>query len=127
MAAHRRPDSVLTLRAPCAQCVRTGAATCAHSSRRCLAQTNFTMKLALQRLAVVVLRIRSMTEITIPLSICTRKHEKCFTDGISSSRRSEQVQPRQTAAHDGGRRREGEGGGRVEKGGEGAATLGFLE
>ncbi|KZV32076.1 hypothetical protein F511_32949 [Dorcoceras hygrometricum] len=94
---------------------------------QCLAPTNFTRKLALQRLAVVVLRIRSTTKITIPLSVCTRKHDKCFTDGISTSRRSEQVQPRQAAAHDCGRQREGGGGGRVVKGGEGAANLGFLE
>ncbi|KZV42645.1 hypothetical protein F511_24296 [Dorcoceras hygrometricum] len=91
-----------------------------------LAPTNFKRKLALQRLAVVVLRIRSTTEIMIPLSVCTRKHDKCFTDGISTSRRSEQVQPRQAVVHDGGRRREGGGGGRVEKGGEGAATLGNI-
>ncbi|KZV32481.1 hypothetical protein F511_27228 [Dorcoceras hygrometricum] len=50
---------------------------------RCLAPTNFTRKLALQRLAVVVLRIRSTTEITIPSSVCTRKREESFTDGIS--------------------------------------------
>ncbi|KZV25057.1 hypothetical protein F511_14649 [Dorcoceras hygrometricum] len=67
-----------------------------------LAPTNFTRKLALQRLAVVVLLIRSTTGITTPSSVCTRKREESFTDGISSSRWSEQVQPRQAAAHGGG-------------------------
>ncbi|KZV32556.1 hypothetical protein F511_21905 [Dorcoceras hygrometricum] len=70
------------------------------ASRR-LAPTNFTRKLALQRLAVVVLLIRSTTGITTPLSVCTRKYDESFTDGISSSRWSEQVQPRQAAAHGG--------------------------
>ncbi|KZV53042.1 hypothetical protein F511_31656 [Dorcoceras hygrometricum] len=71
---------------------------------RRLAPTNFTRKLALQRLTVVVLRIRSMTEIKIPLSVCTRKHDKYFTDGISSSIPSEQVRRRrQRTAHGGSR------------------------
>ncbi|KZV27834.1 hypothetical protein F511_28335 [Dorcoceras hygrometricum] len=69
---------------------------------RSLAPTNFTRKLALQRLAVVVLLIRSTTGITTPSSVCTRKRDESFTDGISSSRWSEQVQPRQAAAHGGG-------------------------
>ncbi|KZV20481.1 hypothetical protein F511_39139 [Dorcoceras hygrometricum] len=69
---------------------------------RRLAPNNFTRKLALQRLAVVVLLIRSTTGITTPSSVCTRKHDESFTDGISSSRWSEQVQPRQAVAHGGG-------------------------
>ncbi|KZV27306.1 hypothetical protein F511_17210 [Dorcoceras hygrometricum] len=69
---------------------------------RRLAPTNFTRKLALQRLAVVVILIRSTTEITTPSSVCTRKRDESFTDGIFSSRWSEQVQPLQAAAHGGG-------------------------
>ncbi|KZV38279.1 something about silencing protein sas10 [Dorcoceras hygrometricum] len=71
-----------------------------------LAPTNFTRKSALQRLAVVVLRIRSTTEIMIPSSVCTRKRDESFTDGTSSSRRLEQVRRRrQRTAHGGGRRK----------------------
>ncbi|KZV26130.1 hypothetical protein F511_13590 [Dorcoceras hygrometricum] len=77
----------------------------ADSSAMRLDPTNLTRKLALQRLAVVVLLIRSTTEITTPSSVCTRKREESFTDGISSSRWSEQVQPRQVAAHGGNARR----------------------
>ncbi|KZV49198.1 hypothetical protein F511_42012 [Dorcoceras hygrometricum] len=69
---------------------------------RCLAPTNFTRKLALQRLAVVVLRIRSTTGITTPSSVCTRKRDEFITDGISSSRWSEQVQPQQQGTAAGG-------------------------
>ncbi|KZV54061.1 serine/threonine-protein kinase rio2 [Dorcoceras hygrometricum] len=72
---------------------------------RRLAPTDFTRKLALQRLAVVVLPIRSTTGIMTPSSVCTKKHDKFITDGISSSRWSEQVQPR--------RQRTAAGGGRV--------------
>ncbi|KZV22332.1 hypothetical protein F511_05286 [Dorcoceras hygrometricum] len=78
------------------------------NSQRFLAPTNFTGKLALQRLAIVVLRIRSTTGITTPSSICIRKLDEFITDGISSSRCSERVQPRQAAAamaRCGGRRR----------------------
>ncbi|KZV36193.1 hypothetical protein F511_20092 [Dorcoceras hygrometricum] len=91
------------------------------SSPRRLAPTNFTRKLALQRLAVVVLLIRSTTGITTPSSVYTRKHEESFTGGISSSRWSEQVQPRQAAAHGGGRRRVEEAAAESGRGRRGAA------
>ncbi|KZV20494.1 hypothetical protein F511_34751 [Dorcoceras hygrometricum] len=39
----------------------------------------------------VGLLIRSTTGIPIPSSVCTRKHDEDFTDGISSPERSEQV------------------------------------
>ncbi|KZV38197.1 hypothetical protein F511_14394 [Dorcoceras hygrometricum] len=81
-----------------------------------LAPTNFTRKLALQRLAVVVLRIRYTTEITTPSSVCTRKFDESLTDGISSSRWSEQVQPRLAAAHGGGGARRAEREGRRPRG-----------
>ncbi|KZV24690.1 receptor-like protein kinase [Dorcoceras hygrometricum] len=56
-------------------------------------------------IAVVVLLIRSTTGITTPSSFCIRKRDKFITDGISSSRWSEQVQPRRqrTAAGGGAR------------------------
>ncbi|KZV35771.1 hypothetical protein F511_33269 [Dorcoceras hygrometricum] len=64
--------------------------------------------------AVIALLIRSTTEITIPSSVCTRKRDECFMDGISSSRQSEQVRRwQQAAVRKGGRRRKG-GGGRDE-------------
>ncbi|KZV20327.1 HAUS augmin-like complex subunit 3 [Dorcoceras hygrometricum] len=71
--------------------------------------------------AVVVLLIRSTTEISIPSSVCTRKHDEYFTDRISSSRRSEQVRRRRqaTTARKGGGREEWEKGGR--------RALGFVE
>ncbi|KZV25584.1 hypothetical protein F511_21287 [Dorcoceras hygrometricum] len=91
-----------------------------------LAPTNFTRKLALQRLAVVVLRIRSTTEITIPSLVCTRKRDESFTDGISSSRRLEQVRRRrQRAEHGGGASRRARSVG--EEGGGGGYSLGFCE
>ncbi|KZV30792.1 hypothetical protein F511_34570 [Dorcoceras hygrometricum] len=73
-----------------------------------------------------LLLIRSTTGITTPSSVCTTKLDESFTDGISSSRWSEQVQPRQEAAH-GGRRVRGGGreGGRGEGGG--GYSLGFCE
>ncbi|KZV58081.1 putative serine/threonine-protein kinase Cx32, chloroplastic-like [Dorcoceras hygrometricum] len=102
-AAHRRLHSVWHSAArPCAQCVRTGAATCAQCARRRLAPTNFTRKLALQLLAVVVLLIRSTTGITTPSSVCTRKRDEFITDEISSSRWLEQVQPRRQRTAAGG-------------------------
>ncbi|KZV18175.1 hypothetical protein F511_21765 [Dorcoceras hygrometricum] len=56
----------------------------------------------------------------------TRKRDESFTDGISSSRWSEQVQPRQAAAHSGGgARRAAREGGRGEGGG--GYSLGFCE
>ncbi|KZV37430.1 hypothetical protein F511_12448 [Dorcoceras hygrometricum] len=72
---------------------------------RRLAPTNFTRKLELQRLVVVILLIRSTTGIMTPSSVCTRKRDEFITDGISSSRWSKQVQPRrQRTAARGGRR-----------------------
>ncbi|KZV23586.1 hypothetical protein F511_18437 [Dorcoceras hygrometricum] len=48
---------------------------------------------------------------TIPSSVCTTKRDECVTDGISSSRQSEQVRRRQlrtaAAARDGRRRKMG--------------------
>ncbi|KZV43893.1 hypothetical protein F511_34948 [Dorcoceras hygrometricum] len=79
-----------------------------------LARTNFTRKSALQRLTVVVLLIRSTTEITIPSLVCTRKRDEYLMDRISSSRQSEQVRRRQlrtaAAARDGRLRKRGGGG-----------------
>ncbi|KZV36684.1 putative RNA-binding protein 18 [Dorcoceras hygrometricum] len=67
-----------------------------------LAPTSFTGKMALQRLAAVVLRIRSMTGITTPSSVCTRRADEFTMNGISSSRWSEQVQQRQQRTAAGG-------------------------
>ncbi|KZV52818.1 hypothetical protein F511_13973 [Dorcoceras hygrometricum] len=50
--------------------------------------------MALQRLAAVVLRIRSTIGNTTPSSVCTRRADEFTTNGISSLRWSEQVQPR---------------------------------
>ncbi|KZV35600.1 hypothetical protein F511_23643 [Dorcoceras hygrometricum] len=61
-------------------------------SRR-LSTTNFTGKLSLQQLAVVVLQIRSTTGNTTPSSVCTRRADEFTMNGISSLRWSEQVQP----------------------------------
>ncbi|KZV40615.1 hypothetical protein F511_27853 [Dorcoceras hygrometricum] len=88
------------------------------ASRR-LAPTNFTRKLALQRLAIVVLRIRSTTEITIPSSVCTRKRDEFITDGIlieavGTSPTTKGGTRRRTAARGGGGGREWE---RKERGG----------
>ncbi|KZV42499.1 hypothetical protein F511_20952 [Dorcoceras hygrometricum] len=91
-----------------------------HRERR-LAPTNFTRKLALQRLTVVVLLIRSTTGITTPSSVCTRKRDESFTDVISLSRWSEQVQPRQATANGGGRRRVEEATAESGRGRRGAA------
>ncbi|KZV38097.1 hypothetical protein F511_36114 [Dorcoceras hygrometricum] len=44
------------------------------------------------------LLIWSTTGFSIPSSVCTRKHDEDFTDGISSSRRSDQVRRRRRAA-----------------------------
>ncbi|KZV37467.1 hypothetical protein F511_14883 [Dorcoceras hygrometricum] len=61
---------------------------------RRLDPTSFTRKLALQRLATVVLRIRSTIGNTTPSSVCTRRADEFTMNGISSSWWSEQVQPR---------------------------------
>ncbi|KZV23245.1 hypothetical protein F511_25032 [Dorcoceras hygrometricum] len=125
----------------CAQISRTGAIA-AHavlvfivqiardlfSTQRCsvliqlrrLAPTRFTGKLALQRLAAVVLRIRSTTGNTTPSLVYTRRADEFTTNGISSSRCSERVQPRQ-ATHGGGRRKGRRPRGVVER--EGAASV----
>ncbi|KZV58684.1 hypothetical protein F511_18000 [Dorcoceras hygrometricum] len=75
-----------------------------------------------QRLATVVLRIRSTTGNTTPSSVCTRRADEFSTNGIFSSRWSERVQPRQ--AEQGGGRRVAQGRrprGVVER--EGAASV----
>ncbi|KZV38477.1 hypothetical protein F511_37153 [Dorcoceras hygrometricum] len=69
-------------------------------------------KLALQRLAAVVLRIRSTTGNMAPSSVCTRRPDEFVTNGISLSWWSEQVQPRRrrhtaAAREGGGRERRG--------------------
>ncbi|KZV56692.1 hypothetical protein F511_40181 [Dorcoceras hygrometricum] len=46
----------------------------------------------------VGLLIRSTIGIPIPSSVCTRKHDEDFTDGISSPERSEQVRRRRRRA-----------------------------
>ncbi|KZV35226.1 hypothetical protein F511_42365 [Dorcoceras hygrometricum] len=67
-----------------------------------LAPTSFTGKLALQRLAAVVLRIRSTTGITAPSSVCTRRAEKFVMNGISSSRLTHRIMVKRlaTSPHD---------------------------
>ncbi|KZV54267.1 hypothetical protein F511_27019 [Dorcoceras hygrometricum] len=55
----------------------------------------------------VGLLIRSKIGISIPSSVCTRKHDEDFTDGISSPERSEQVRRRAAPAW-GGEERKGE-------------------
>ncbi|KZV47118.1 hypothetical protein F511_14863 [Dorcoceras hygrometricum] len=91
------------------------------ASRR-LAPTSFTGKLALQRLAAVVLRIRSTTGITAPSSVCTRRPDEFITNGISSSRRSEQVHPRRRRHTTAARRRVEEAAAEEENWGREAAT-----
>ncbi|KZV32161.1 carboxyl-terminal-processing peptidase 1, chloroplastic [Dorcoceras hygrometricum] len=79
-------------------------------------------------LAVVILLIRSTTEISIPSSVCTRKSDEYFTDEISSSRRTEQVRRRRKAAAAARRRRAAtarRGGGREEWEKGGRRALGF--
>ncbi|KZV50379.1 hypothetical protein F511_08024 [Dorcoceras hygrometricum] len=97
---------------------------------RRLAPTNFTRKLALKRLAVVVLLIRSTTGITTPSSVCTRKRDEfswtesprrgCWNKSNHDKRRHTAA-----AAHDGRRVRGGDReGGRGEVGG--GYSLGVL-
>ncbi|KZV15855.1 hypothetical protein F511_10951 [Dorcoceras hygrometricum] len=91
---------------------------------RHLAPTSFTRKLALQRLAVVVLRIRSTTGNTIPSSVCTRRADEFTTNGISSSWWSEQVQPRRRR-HTAATRRRVRATAERKSGGEGRRVVGF--
>ncbi|KZV28670.1 hypothetical protein F511_20470 [Dorcoceras hygrometricum] len=83
-AAHGR-----TLAAPCADDI---------ARPRAWTPTRFTGNPALQVGGGRFSLIRSTTGIRIPSSVYTRRSEKFDTNGIFSSRRSEQVQSRQAAA-----------------------------
>ncbi|KZV54740.1 ABC transporter C family member 10-like [Dorcoceras hygrometricum] len=121
--AEQRPKSPAEMRDKRAYNRAAMRSKCAghHASRR-LAPTSFTGKLALQRLAAVVLRIRSTTGNTTPSSVCTRRSDEFTTNGISLSRWSEQVQPRRRRHTAVARRRVEEAAAEEEKWGREAAT-----
>ncbi|KZV14161.1 hypothetical protein F511_44250 [Dorcoceras hygrometricum] len=70
------------------------------------------------RLEAVDLLIRSTIGNRTPSSVCTRRSDEFDTNGISTTRLSEQVRSRQAAAA------RQVGGGRERRGGEGWAVLG---
>ncbi|KZV33884.1 hypothetical protein F511_11094 [Dorcoceras hygrometricum] len=86
-----------------------------------LALTNFTRKSALQRLAVVVLLIRSTTEITIPSSVCTRK----VTNVSRTESPLRDCRNKSDGDNYGRRRRRATGGCREWERGEGGGYYGF--